>query len=340
MILLIRDRDNPTADYIESRLRERGQAIARFYPEAYPVEAAFTVDYSARGERRVRLTGEDGATDLAGLTAVWFKQIQTPRVHDEIADPNTRRFVEHECQTILFDLWHTLDCLWMPGPPSALSTGQYKIRQLRIAAEVGFELPPTLVTTNPDEVLAFYQEQNGQVVSKLVGTMSSRYIARDAVRYTEPVTPRDLGYVDAIRFCPIFIQAYVPKRVELRVTVVGRQVFAAEIQSQGNNRTRHDWRHYDHYRTTHRAHELPPDIQLSCLRLVERLGLCYGALDLILTPDGRYVFLEINPGGQYLWIEFATGLPITDAICDLLISGEERGMTAAEPANFVAGGIS
>ena len=55
--------------------------------------------------------------------------------------------------------------------------------------------------------------------------------------------------------------------------------------------------------------------------MVERLGLCYGAIDMILTPDGRYVFIEINPNGQYLWIEQETGLPISAAICDLLMGG-------------------
>lgn len=63
----------------------------------------------------------------------------------------------------------------------------------------------------------------------------------------------------------------------------------------------------------------------------EKLGLCYGAIDMVLTPDGRYVFLEINPNGQYLWIEFATGLPISDAICDLLISGSPM----SKPAEYL-----
>jgi glutathione synthase/RimK-type ligase-like ATP-grasp enzyme len=62
---------------------------------------------------------------------------------------------------------------------------------------------------------------------------------------------------------------------------------------------------------------------------VERLGLCYGAIDMVLTPDGRYVFLEINPNGQYLWIEEAAGLPISDAICDLLMSGSQMKRAAA-----------
>src|SRR5262249_3569975 len=143
-------------------------------------------------------------------------------------------------------------------------------------------------------------------------------------RYTEVVSRRDVGYAEAIRYCPLIFQAYVPKRVELRITVVGQQVFAAEIHSQQTNHTRHDWRHYDFHRTPYFAHPLPAEVQQCCLRLVERLGLCYGAIDMVLTPKGRYVFLEINPNGQYLWVEQETGLPISDALCDLLMSGSPR----------------
>jgi glutathione synthase/RimK-type ligase-like ATP-grasp enzyme len=113
----------------------------------------------------------------------------------------------------------------------------------------------------------------------------------------------------------------VEKRVELRVTVVGTKVFAAEIDSQATNHTRFDWRRYDLGNTPHRAHPLPDDVAERCLALTQRLGLSYGAIDLIVTPDGRYVFIEINPNGQYSWIEHCTGLPITDALCDLLMAG-------------------
>jgi glutathione synthase/RimK-type ligase-like ATP-grasp enzyme len=140
--------------------------------------------------------------------------------------------------------------------------------------------------------------------------------------FAEPVANRDVGYADAVRYLPTIFQAYVPKDVELRITVVGQQVFAVAIHSQQTQHTRHDWRHYDLSHTPHTLHELPEQVRHRCLQLVDRLGLCYGAIDLILTPDGRYVFLEINPSGQYLWLEKLMGLPISDAICDLLLSRE------------------
>jgi glutathione synthase/RimK-type ligase-like ATP-grasp enzyme len=139
-----------------------------------------------------------------------------------------------------------------------------------------------------------------------------------------------VAYASAVRYCPVIFQAYVPKRVELRITVVGGEVFAAEIHSQQSNHTRHDWRRYDLGETPHLPHELPADVARRCLRLVGELGLCYGAIDMVLTPDGRYVFIEINPNGQYLWIEQMTGLPISDAVCDLLTSGA-AGRQTLEP---------
>jgi glutathione synthase/RimK-type ligase-like ATP-grasp enzyme len=166
-------------------------------------------------------------------------------------------------------------------------------------------------------------------VSKLAGFSFRTAAGTTFARYTEAVSTRDIGHVRSVRYCPIIVQAVVPKRIELRITVVGRRVFAAEIHSQASNHTRLDWRRYDMFETPHRPHDLPPDVERRCIQLVARLGLCYGAIDMVLTPDGRYVFLEINPNGQYLWIEQATGLPISDAICDLLITGMQTNAEAA-----------
>jgi len=215
---------------------------------------------------------------------------------------------------------------------------QLKAAQLGIAGALGFELPPTLFTNSPEEFLQFYRQHNGNIVSKLAGFSFFDTVGATFTRYTEVVSPRDVSYARSVQYCPVIFQAYVPKRVELRITVVGQQVFAAEIHSQATNHTRHDWRRYDLYQTPHAVHELPQEVAEMCVRLVEQLGLCYGAIDMVLTPDGRYVFLEINPNGQYLWIEGLTGLPISDAICDLLLSGSTRTGTAAPTADAYVGG--
>jgi len=222
-----------------------------------------------------------------------------------------------------------MECFWLPAALPTIRKAELKAAQLSLAGSLGFELPPTLFTNNPKDFLEFYREHNGNIVSKLTGPSFYKFNGETFNRFTQVVSKRDVAYARAIRFAPVIFQAYVPKRVELRITVVGRKVFAAEIHSQHSNHTRHDWRRYDRYGTPYFPHELPENISHLCLKLVERLGLCYGAIDMVLTPDGRYVFIEINPNGQYLWVENATGLPISDSICDLLISGD--GMSESVP---------
>jgi hypothetical protein len=321
MILILTEPFDEHADHVAQKLRERGTDFVRFDPAQFPSQAEISLSYTFTGDARYTLRTGEECIDLNGLKSVWYRRPKRPVPHEQIADKLSRDFVEDECKTFVNDVWNSLDCLWLPALPFAIKRVGLKALQLKVAATLGFELPPTLFTNSPEEFLEFYHQHNGNIVSKLVGTSFHRYAGNTFCRYTEVVSKRDVGYAHTVRYCPVIFQAYVPKRLELRITVVGQKVFAAEIHSQETNHTRHDWRRYNHHKTPYLPHELPPEVEQRCVQLVEKLGLCYGAIDMVLTPDGRYVFLEINPNGQYLWIEGATGLPISDAICDLLISG-------------------
>jgi hypothetical protein len=321
MILILTQPVDPHADHLARMLQGRGADFARFHPTQFPGQGEISLAPAPAGPVQYRLRAGGEAIDLSSLTAVWYRYPRPPVPHAEITDPLVRDFVARECLSFVEDTWHSLDCLWLPAQPLVIQRAQLKASQLKAAGALGFDLPPTLFTNSPEEFLEFYRRHNGNIVSKLAGTFLLPPQGLAFARYTEVVSKRDVGYAHALRYCPVIFQAYVPKRVELRITVVGRKVFTAEIRSQETNHTRHDWRRYDHSKTPYWPHELPHDVGKRCVRLVECLGLSYGAVDMILTPDGRYVFLEINPLGQYLWIERFTGLPISEAICDLLTSG-------------------
>jgi hypothetical protein len=321
MILLLTTAGDGHANLIEELLCERGADVVRLDPGHFPARASVSLAYSVTGPGSYTLSAGGQAVDLNGVTAVWYPRPQLPSLHAEITDPTMRKLVQEECNLFMEDVWNCLDCLWLPGPPQVTQRAMRKALQLRIAAALGFELPATLFTNNPPDFLEFYRRHNGNIISKPAELSFSGLLGDRCYRYTEVVSRREVAYAGAVRYCPIIFQAYVPKRVELRVTVVGRRVFAGEIHSQASNHTRHDWRRYDFFQTVHQPHELPQEIAQRCVRLVEELGLCYGAIDMVLTPDGRYVFLEINPTGEYLWLERVTGLPISEAFCDLLMSG-------------------
>jgi hypothetical protein len=323
LILILTQSFDQHADYLIPRLAARGVQFLRFDPVDFPAQASLSLGYTPNGKIQSFLRMGQTVIDLAELQSVWSRRPQAPAPPPQITDPKIREFVTRDAITFVQDLWNGLPCLWLPGHPAAIQRAQLKASQLRIAAEVGLELPPTLVTNSREEFLAFYNEHNGNVISKLIGPAFELTIGpMGFARYTEVVSKRDVAYAASIEYTPAIFQAYVPKRLELRITVVGERAFAAEIHSQQTHHTRHDWRRYDLSNTPHFQHALPREIEQRCISLVKRLELCYGAIDMILTPEGRYVFVEVNPSGQYLWIEQQTGLPISEAICDLLIAGQ------------------
>jgi glutathione synthase/RimK-type ligase-like ATP-grasp enzyme len=117
-----------------------------------------------------------------------------------------------------------------------------------------------------------------------------------------------------------FVQEYVSKSFELRVTIVGEDVFTARIDNQEleEDKGKVDWR--QGYDSGLRLSEflLPETIKDKCLTLVHALGLNFGCIDLIVRPDGEYIFLECNPNGQWLWVELETGMKISKSIARFL----------------------
>jgi len=139
------------------------------------------------------------------------------------------------------------------------------------------------------------------------------------------VKPEDLEDLSGLNLCPATFQELLTKSLEIRVTVIGRRVMSASIDSQVSARATHDWRR-DGIRMLQdwQPYQLPLDVEEKILRLMDYFSLNYGAIDVILTPDDRHVFLELNPCGEFFWLERAPGLPISDAIADLLVSARHR----------------
>jgi glutathione synthase/RimK-type ligase-like ATP-grasp enzyme len=322
MILIISNVADEHADHVSLKLRARGIEFYRFNTLHFPTEVSISVLTQRSDNFSYRIIINGDSIELNSIDAVWYRRPERPEASSTCEDVGVRQYIGEESITLFDNIWETLDCLFIPAKPHLIRRAELKLLQFKVAREVNFEIPQTLTGNDTGSFMEFYRDYNGRVITKTLGSALSKFF-RDTydnqfIRYTEVVTKRSLAYAKAIRLCPLVFQAYIPKKIELRITVVGEQVFAAEIHSQESRHSRHDWRRYDLNSTPHYPHNLPNEVADSCISLVKRLGLCYGAIDMILTPDGRYVFLEINPNGQYLWIEQLTGLPISDAICDML----------------------
>jgi glutathione synthase/RimK-type ligase-like ATP-grasp enzyme len=182
--------------------------------------------------------------------------------------------------------------------------------QLSLASKLGLRVPRTAITTNCGEIRRFYDEHEGRVVFKVLGA--------SPLQMTETRLMEEAFFQqqDAFRFAPtIFQEAIIPK-VDIRVTVVDHDVFAASIHPACPEAGL-DWRLDP--AAEMRPYELPEDIQHKVLMLQQRLGLRYGAIDMCLTPDGEHIFLEVNPSGQFLFVEIHANRPISSALAGALV---------------------
>ncbi len=323
MIIVLSGPGDLHADAVEHELRALGADHLRLdtsqFPDRIRLDLALDGDGLVRGSVRT----DDRRLDLATIGAVWVRRPGRARAGASDLPDAARRIVSADASAVLADLWHLLDTRFVPGPPDVISGAAHKAGQLLRAARLGFDTPRTIIGNDPDAFLALVSRRPGGYITKRAAPSQrlSDADGEDVSRLTQPLRPRDLVHVDAWARCPAIVQAVVPKALELRVTVVGSAVFAVSIDSQRANHTRHDWRRFDHRHTPLRPYALPDDIAQRCRAITAGYGLSYSAIDLVLTPDGRHVFLELNPNGQYLWTEQATGLPISAALAELLVSG-------------------
>ncbi|MEI5103236.1 hypothetical protein RB200_37765 [Streptomyces sp. PmtG] len=197
-----------------------------------------------------------------------------------------------------------------------MSRAEYKPIQLAAARSCGLTIPPTLITNSPDAVRSFCADTSGPIICKPIATPVLVEGGELKTVYTRRVPQADLDDLRGIDTTAHLFQAWIPKAHEVRLTVAGDQLLAAEIHA-GSTAAHEDWRS-DYQSLTYRTTDTPDHIAHGVHRLMGRLGLRFAGLDFIVSPDGTWTFLEANPCGQWDWIQHTTGLPIAEAIADEL----------------------
>jgi glutathione synthase/RimK-type ligase-like ATP-grasp enzyme len=216
-----------------------------------------------------------------------------------------------------------LACLWI-SDPDAIRAAEWKPKQLSYAEHVGLRIPRTLITYDGQAALQFFDECQGKIAYKPLSQGVPRPKAGEEWQgaiYTTRVTRAALQeHLAAIEVTATCFQEYIEKHFEVRVNVIGEHVFAAEIQSQHSERARVDFR-LGYADLRYAIHTLPAVVEEACRRLVRLFGLQFAAIDLLVTAEGEYVFVDLNANGQWGWIENHTGLPLTETLVDLLARG-------------------
>lgn len=300
-------------------IASRGGKAFRFDTDLFPTEIKLDV-YYGKGRERLILAKDGEKLDLSEVGAVWYRRVaiaeSIPRQMDmQLRDAS----IQESCATIQgmiasLNAFH-LDRVHL------IRHASNKQLQLQVARSLGIETPQTLTTNNPIAVREFVRECPQGAIVKMLSSFAIYEEEEEKVVFTNLVKPEDLEDLEGLRFCPMTFQELIPKALELRTTIAGKQIFTAAIDSQRSEKARYDWRRRGLALINDwQPYDLPQKLEEKLLQLMDYFGLHYGAIDIILTPDDRHVFLEINPVGEFFWLDRCPGLPISQAIADTLLS--------------------
>jgi hypothetical protein len=247
--------------------------------------------------------GEIAANEISGL---WWRRPRWPDPDKVIAHPTASRVAAAESwQAIVGSLMATVKNVF--NEPAKSAAAAVKLFQLEMAAFMGLRVPRTLVTNDPEQARSFVENQSAGAICKMLSGAT-------AGPGFETHRLEKLDDLWRIKNCPIFLQEYVAGEHDVRVTVIGERVFSARIEFEKDQNC------IDTHFTSKSISEtrLPLDIEVKITSLVRTHGLVYSAVDLRYS-NGEYTFFELNPEGQYLWIEIESGLPISAEIARRLI---------------------
>ncbi|MBA4320017.1 MAG: hypothetical protein C0412_16575 [Flavobacterium sp.] len=319
MIFIVTNREDYTADFLILELNRRKIDYFRFNTEDYPqiINTSWYINnclfkgYFSTPKRKI---------DFNEIQSIWFRRPVFPIPDPLIVGLENRNYIIGECQSALDGIWRTIKCNWVSQPDS-IRLAEDKLFQLTIASEIGFEIYPTIISNIPEEINYFYEENNKDIICK---PLKRGRIVQDGKNYlifTNKIEPEHMEIIKNVKYSHQIFQSYIHKKVELRVTVIVDVVYCVEINSQVNPKTINDWRRVESSQLSHKLHHLPSEIERKCKLLVKKLNLKFGAIDLILTPENKYIFLEINPNGQWAWIQqLCPEIPLRETLIEQLLS--------------------
>ncbi len=206
--------------------------------------------------------------------------------------------------------------IWINDPIKTYEA-ENRILQLRTAKEIGFNIPKTLITNDPLAIKKFCDRNTGKkAIIKVLHHHRIDIGSKSFSFFTKDIDEMILERKENIVISPVIVQTKIKRKSEIRVTIIGNKIFAFELIPE-----------YKEYSDIHTISEknfaikeviLERRISSLCTTLTKQFGLTMSSIDLVLSKNNKVFFLEINPIGDWHWIEKRTNTPITETVCQLI----------------------
>lgn len=315
-VLALTHKDDRHADAIERELKKINTDFFRINTEEIISQYSITFDL----EKSLFIISDGKRTETVDEHwCIWNRRISDPPL------PHLHKDLQQIVYEETLRTWQGL-LNSAPGKVvnrfSAEKEANNKINNLVFAKNYGIRVPSTLITNDPKEFEDFYFSQKSEgkrVCHKLQKVAIVEKNGEDLVTYTNIVEGDALKNIELIRMHPNMFQEYIDKLFEVRVTALEDMAIGVAIHSQDSKISQVDYRRYDFENVKYEKINLPKRIRAFSLDILKKYGLSFGALDFIVDKKEEYCFLELNPNGQWLWLEKMSGFNLTKHVAENLL---------------------
>src|SRR5918912_903305 len=300
-VLVITNDHDEHADAVIKELDRRAVPVFRFHPEEFTDACSISLEI-----RDGRIDGEirnaRHRVAFHDICAAWYRRSRSlfaPLPSLNLLHGDLENFVKVQSGATLTALFASLQTLWV-GQPFKLRRADVKALQLAEATKAGLATPATLISNDPEQAAPFV-EALGDTDCAVKPLIATRVDGEEGARLPLTTTLPRGHALDSVALSPNVFQPYVEKAYELRCVVMGDEIFTAKLDSQAHESTRKDWRAgaVEGEDVEYEVYDLPEPVQVGLHRLMRSFEINFASIDLIVTPDGEFVFLDLNPNGQW-----------------------------------------
>lgn len=317
VLMLTHSQDKYVPDIIERALKFYNLTMVRMNTDDYPLNINLTASLTnSRASGEIVVDGKNYQLDQ--FCAVYFRKNMQANLTSELSG-NLLKQATKEATAAKNAILYALESVFWFDCPFAIQRAENKQLQLILAKQSGLTIPRSLLTNDPSLVEKFYHAEQGNIVSKMLTPLSNFMHSARSFVYTSKVKQEHLTKLDSLKLCPMQFQEEINKLYELRVIYVDGKFFTGKISSDAiTDENKPDWRRAHKNQCFWQYYELPESVCIKISKLMKKLTLNFGALDLIKSTQGEYVFLEINPCGEWGMLEKDLALPIAKSIADCI----------------------
>ncbi|MFE1394734.1 ATP-grasp ribosomal peptide maturase [Nocardiopsis alba] len=317
-VLVLTNDEDGTADLVVHHLQERKVPVVRMDPGDFPLAMTIEAeldDDTWKGAVHDALRG----VDLGSVRSVYYRRPGQFTLPAGMSGPE-RRWAYREARMGFGGVLLALGGLWI-NRPERMSAAEYKPVQLTTAVRCGLTVPRTIVGNDPGHIADWVRGLAGPVIYKPFGGAVHVEEGRTRIVYANQIEDLDELRDPALAATAHCFQEWADKDHEARVVIVGDELFAVAIHTD-SEAGRIDWRS-DYASHRYEVVAIPADVQEGLKRYMKTFGLVYGAADFVISPQGDWTLLEVNPNGEWGWLAESCALPIARSLGTLLERGNE-----------------